>query len=321
LNFTEPYLYDTDWTAGVDAFQTLRTTQEYSEKKVGGALRLGHPLAPFLRGYARYKLDHTTIVLDPTYGDPDLYPVPTDANPNPLGNPNGYTSSGTLTLEYDKRDDRFAPTNGLYSSASLEYAGLGGDKHYTKGYFTGRFYKKTIWDIVWRNNLTYGIIRSNKPGEDPPYNELFLLGGANTLRGYDWYTVGKRKLSKLRLACLTSTDPAVTPTCPTGGQSMNSTIAGYKAQLPFGGQQQLIYQTEFEFPLISEAAVKGVVFYDIGFADDVLELKNLRSDWGFGFRWFSPIGPLRFEWGFPINRQTLLDESAVNFQFAIGSPF
>jgi outer membrane protein insertion porin family len=51
----------------------------------------------------------------------------------------------------------------------------------------------------------------------------------------------------------------------------------------------------------------------------VLSLADYRSDVGFGFRWFSPIGPLRFEWGFPIARQP--DERAVNFQFAIGSPF
>jgi outer membrane protein insertion porin family len=41
--------------------------------------------------------------------------------------------------------------------------------------------------------------------------------------------------------------------------------------------------------------------------------------WGWGIRWFSPVGPLRFEWGVPIaprkNEQTLV------FEFTIGNSF
>ena len=46
---------------------------------------------------------------------------------------------------------------------------------------------------------------------------------------------------------------------------------------------------------------------------------DLRWGYGFGVRWFSPIGPLRFEWGFPINRQP--DERPAVFDFTIGSAF
>ncbi len=325
VNFTEPYLYDTLWSAGVDGYRQQRLIPNaYADNEVGGAVRFGHPLAPFLTGFVRYKFDYTQIA--PVYPDQDLYPVPTEANPNPQNNPNGYTSSVTFTLEYDKRDDRFAPSNGFYSTNSMEYAGVGGDKHYTKGYFSQRYYKKTIWDIIWRNNLTYGFIRSNQPGESPPYNQLYLLGGANTLRGYDWYSVGRRRFSATRQTCLThpagtNATPQYAGTCGALPDGVSAKDAESQAKVPFGGQQELIYQTEFEFPLISEAGVKGVVFYDIGYADDIIELAGLRMDWGFGFRWFSPIGPLRFEWGFPIARRTDLGEAAVNFQFAIGSPF
>ncbi|RYZ76185.1 MAG: hypothetical protein EOP05_05750, partial [Proteobacteria bacterium] len=110
--------------------------------------------------------------------------------------------------------------------------------------------------------------------------------------------------------------------CPGGantGADQGDDIAGKKALLPFGGTQQLYYNLELEFPLISEAGIKGVVFYDIGNAEDSIILSDLRSDIGFGFRWFSPIGPLRFEWGFPVDRQE--GDPAVNFQFAIGAPF
>lgn len=309
FNFTEPYFLDTEWSTGVDAYISRRVLREYEETKKGGALRLGHPLAPFLNGFIRYKLDHTDIALT-DYGDEKIFPTETA---------NGLTSSVTLTLEYDKRNDRFAPTSGVYGSTALEYAGLGGDKRYTKGFFTGRFYKKVWWEFVFRNNLTYGFIRANDPNSQPPFNELFLLGGANTLRGFDWYSIGPRRRSDKRFACLTQTPQP--SGCPDRDRVYSNAEAEKKSMLPFGGKQELFYQAELEFPLISEAGIKGVVFYDIGYADDVLKLSDFRQDWGFGFRWFSPIGPLRFEWGFPIDRDPTYDEPAVNFQFAIGSPF
>ena len=90
---------------------------------------------------------------------------------------------------------------------------------------------------------------------------------------------------------------------------------------PYGGTQEMFYNLEFQFPLITEAGIKGVVFYDVGEADDSINPTNFRQDVGFGFRWFSPIGPLRFEWGFPLQRQVQYGENAVNFEFAIGAPF
>jgi outer membrane protein insertion porin family len=77
---------------------------------------------------------------------------------------------------------------------------------------------------------------------------------------------------------------------------------------------------EFEFPLVAEAGIKGVAFYDVGAADDIIDNSNIYSDVGFGFRWFSPIGPLRFEWGFPLVNCVQSPE-AVQFQFSIGAPF
>jgi outer membrane protein insertion porin family len=175
---------------------------------------------------------------------------------------------------------------------------------------TGRFYKKVFWDVVFRNNFTYGFVRSNTPGREPPFNELFLLGGANSLRGYQWFTIARRKRSALVRANLKALDP-----------TLSDATLDARSNRPFGGTQQIFYQGEFEFPLIQEAGIKGVLFYDVGEANDEISSGELRSDIGFGFRWFSPIGPLRFEWGFPLDRKTENEEQAVVFQFAIGAPF
>ncbi len=308
LNFTEPYFLDTDWSLGFDAYQSKRTTTEYEETKKGGAVRVGYPITRFLRTFVRYKLESAEIYLDPTNGDPALFPVPSPTDPDPQGNPNGITSSATLTLEYDKRNDRYTPTKGQYVSTSIEYAGLGGDHNFTKGLVTARVYERVAWDIVFRSNLTYGFIRSNDANRSPPFNELFLLGGANSLRGFNWFSIAKRKFStKVRDSLL--------------GQGVDAVTANQRANRPFGGTEQIFYQGELEFPLITEAGIKGVLFYDIGQANDEISMSEFRSDVGFGFRWFSPIGPLRFEWGFPLDRKAELEEPAVVFQFAIGAPF
>ena len=52
------------------------------------------------------------------------------------------------------------------------------------------------------------------------------------------------------------------------------------------------------------------------FAD---KLEALRFAWGFGIRWFSPIGPLRFEWGFPFAPTE--EEASSVFEFSIGNFF
>ncbi len=279
LNFTEPYVYDTEWSFGFDIYRSTREVRDiYERTKKGAAIRVGHPLAPYLRGFVRYKNDITDVDLE-SGADPLKFPVETV---------NGRTSSLTFTLEYDRRDDRMTPQDGIYANASVEYAGVGGDKEYTLTTGTFRFYQKVFWDLVWRNNVSYGIITS-PAGRRPPFDELFLLGGANSLRGYQFGQVGKT---------IVDSDGDI---------------------VPFGGEQELFLNTEFEFPLITEAGIKGVVFYDIGQAEDDLDIGDFRSNYGFGFRWFSPIGPLRFEWGFPIDRKE--SESGNNFEFSIGAPF
>jgi outer membrane protein insertion porin family len=50
---------------------------------------------------------------------------------------------------------------------------------------------------------------------------------------------------------------------------------------------------------------------------------GLRKSVGFGFRWISPIGPLRFEWGIPLDAQhtAQIDEDSLVFEFTIGNAF
>jgi len=77
-----------------------------------------------------------------------------------------------------------------------------------------------------------------------------------------------------------------------------------------------------EIPIYDRAGLRGVVFFDAGNAFGETQnynIMNLRLDYGFGLRWNSPMGPLRFEWGFPIQRRP--GEDPVVFNFTIGNFF
>lgn len=302
LSFTEPYFNDTLWSVGTDLYQSANTARvDYDENHKGGALRFGHPLAEYTRGFIRYKYDDTT--LETKY---DSKGAVTDEDLFPLKTASGVTSSLTGTLEYDTRNDRQMPTRGIYSSASYEYAGLGGDLKYTRMTGSFRFYKNVIWDLVWRNNLQYARIDSLE-GDEVPFSELYLLGGPYSLRGFRTYRVGKMKFSN-----------KIYQELKTAGASEADARA--RAMRFFGGTQQGMYQTELQFPLVKEAGIMGAAFFDAGAANDTLSESDFFMDVGFGIRWYSPIGVLRFEWGFPLNRDPVYQDATV-FEFSIGPSF
>ena len=287
LQFTEPYFLDSLWSTGIDLYhrELFIFEDDYREKRSGGALRLGYPLASYLRGFVTYKYYYIGIRTEedfdrsiPTFSDAD--------------SAIGHRSIVGLSLQYDRRDDRIFPSNGVFFSSSMEYAGVGGGKKYIEGFFNARFFKEIFWGIVLRNNLVYSFLTTPE-GHKVPFNQLFRLGGSETLRGYDWISVGRTEQSA-RL--------------DRNGNRINKVV---------GGTQQLYYNLEFQFPLVSRIKMLGVVFFDIGYADDEFRLENLRSNVGFGFRLHTPISPIRIEFGIPIRKRG--HESGFVVQFGLGS--
>ena len=287
LQFTEPYFLDSSWSTGIDMYHREFFIFEdgYRERRSGGALRLGHPLAPYLRGFVTYKYYYVGINTENGF-DPF---VPTFSDVNSAI---GHRSIVGLSLQYDRRDDRLFPKNGVFFSSSMEYAGVGGGKKYIEGFFNARFFKEVFWGIVFRNNLVYSFLTAPE-GHKVPFNQLFRLGGSETLRGYDWISVGKIEKSAQR---------------DTSNRRIDKVV---------GGTQQLYYNLEMQFPLVSRIQMLGVLFFDIGYADDQFRLANLRSNVGFGFRLNTPISPIRIEFGIPIKRRA--HESGFVVQFGLGS--
>jgi outer membrane protein insertion porin family len=90
-----------------------------------------------------------------------------------------------------------------------------------------------------------------------------------------------------------------------------------------GGEAEALFSAEITMPLIKEAGVKGVIFFDMGNAYDKADqmFTTFQSSYGAGIRWFSPIGPLRLEYGIPINPREGIDDKGGKLEFSIGSFF
>ena len=77
---------------------------------------------------------------------------------------------------------------------------------------------------------------------------------------------------------------------------------------------------EWIFPLAKDAGLKGVLFFDCGNVySDSWDFNYIKKSVGTGFRWLSPMGPLRIEWGLIIDPAG--DEASSNWDFSIGGAF
>ncbi len=194
------------------------------------------------------------------------------------------TSSGvSLSVIRDTTDDTIFPSTGSKNSASVEYTGgpLLGDVSFTRfGLVSSWFYGLPL-DTVFGVRGRIGYMMANE-GKEVPIFERYYLGGINSLRGLR--EVGPR-------------DPA------TGDV--------------IGGLTMLNFNFEYIFPLIKNAGMKGLVFFDTGNTwERGYNLGDMRKTAGVGIRWYSPIGPLRLEWGYVLDPKE--GESASRFEFTIG---
>jgi outer membrane protein insertion porin family len=325
LHFFEPYFLDSKFNASIDLYNQQRYYRDFAQASVGGGLTFGYPLiAPQLYANVTYTGEMDTVSTDrqpPLLGTSSQISV---FQRLPLANlfNDGFTSSVRPGLTFDTRDNRLFPTSGIYLAASTEFAGkyLGSENEFVRHKFTGRFYYPLFWGFVAKLNTEFGHVTSPS-NKGVPIFARFYLGGIYDLRGFEFRSVGPR------LPLTSSTDP-------------NSPPISNGANI--GGNLQYFQNLEIEFPIVESVGLKGVLFTDAGnswnleqnycrAAQGVINeetspcfrglssIRNLRTSYGFGFRWFSPLGPLRFEWGYPF--KPLSYERASQFEFTIGNFF
>lgn len=279
LGITEPWLFDKPISAGFDLFKMNREYPDFTRGSYGFDVRLGFPV------YERDVRGYLTYKLE----DVTVKDVASGAA-KLIKDQEGKktTSSIDAVLKRDTRDDAFFPTEGSVTSLAVEFAGgpLGGDNNFVKYIAEGVKYFPLFWDTTF---VTHGVIGyvQGFGGKAIPVYERFYLGGINTIRGFRTRSVGPRD------------------------QATNDVI---------GGDKEVYANLEYLFPLVPEQKVKGLIFYDAGNAyNGDIDLGDLRTSAGIGIRWFSPVGPLRLEWGRNLNRRE--GEKASQWEFTIGTVF
>jgi outer membrane protein insertion porin family len=322
----EPYFLDSRFSASINLYTQLRIYTDFSQTSTGGSLTFGYPLIePELVASLTYTAERDKVSTQTTstlFGTGNPVSV---FNRLPLANlfNDGFTSSIRPGLIYDTRDNRLFPTKGIYlfGSSELATSALGSTNLFLRHRLLGRFYYPIGGGLVLKLNTEFGHVTSPSSSGVPIFARFFL-GGIMDVRGFRYRTIGPR------VGLTTSTDPNSSPI-----------ING--AQI--GGNLMYFQNLELEIPLVEAVGVRGVVFTDAGNAwnlennycrtsgvsiqydaispcfNGVSSLANLRASWGFGIRWFSPLGPLRFEWGFPF-KPLPYEESSV-FEFTIGNFF
>lgn len=315
----DPYFLDTRFSLRMDAYSISRQFIE-DEYQRGGSFAIG-----------RYLDARDDIRLEVIYTIEDTGLTSIDAYKSRLFGgqlyQNGLASSGGLSFNVDKRNNRIQATKGVYSSLSGTLTGgwraddetvvslFGGEFNFyeLKANFRGFYPLVKSEALIFKYNGTLGHLGSTD-GSIIPYIHRYRAGGINSVRGYDWYSLG----------------PSVRATGQRQGEQSTYWVGSddptsVDDRLVIGGTKTWINNFEIEAPIVRAAGISTVVFFDAGnsfgdiYGEGMINPMGLRTAYGFGVRWFSPMGPLRFEWGFPINPRD--DERSLVFDFSMGSLF
>ncbi|MBL8590468.1 MAG: outer membrane protein assembly factor BamA [Methylobacteriaceae bacterium] len=357
FSFTEPYFMDRRLAAGFDLFHKQTDNSKYSRYEnwvTGGTIRFGVPITEEITISPRYSLYSSKIKIPNEAAKPfNDCSFPIDGTTPGYGSLAGVTLSeyynclangeaslaikeaqGTrltsmpgYSLQYNSLDNVKTPTRGIYAELRQDIAGLGGNSRFIRTTGDIRVYREIIDDVVGFVRLQGGNI-TGFGNEKLRIVDNFNLG-PSLVRGFAPGGIGPRDIS----------NPIDTKSNPLGGTTY------------FGGS------VEVQFPiwgLPREIGLKGAVFADAGtlfgykgtkefsaylnlpagapcvgtnvaprytqgncitVADD----RKIRSSVGASLIWNSPLGPIRFDWAYPLTKGKY--DVTQFFRFSGGTSF
>jgi len=291
VSFVEPWFLNRKLSLGVDLYHRNWNflSDLYDEIRTGAKLSLTRALGTdFLIGTVSGTVENVGIVdVDHIHGTPTI-----------VGTEGHYlVGRGAASIAYDTRNSVTLPSRGQRTELFGEVTG--GDFSIYKAelrtawYFPG-FFDGHIWEIIGR----LGVIDTLGEGVDVPdadngpnsvpFFERYFLGGAYSLRGFDYRDVGpyERKF--------------------TGGNE------------PIGGNTYYMASAEYSLPIVDR--LRFALFYDMGnvYYDSYdLNFGEFSANVGLGIRLNLPIGPLRLDYGIPI-REANNEGNSGRFNFTVG---
>ena len=293
LSVTDPYFLDRNLVAGFDLFHVRNNNQDiaaYSERRTGGALRVGYEFNEHLRQAWTYSIV-----------DRNVYNVQSGASiyiSNQQGSSLLSQIGQTLTLDY--RDSRTEPRDGFIVRVGTDFAGLGGTARYVRAKIDTTYYvplEAYLGDPEWVVALTAGAGYLAQLGRQEKIIDRFFLGGDN-LRGFQSGGAGPHAV---------------------GGTSVDS----------IGGRLIYTQSSELRFPLpiSADLGLTGRTFVDIGSLSQVTRIAGVtttddsspRVGAGVGVSWKTPFGLINIDIAQAVVKKKY-DQTQL-FRFGFGTRF
>jgi len=257
LSFTNPWIYDKPISFGFDLYSITREWNEYTEARIGGDIRLNRRFRDGLYVLSGMIKSEEIEISD----------IEAGASPD-LKKEEGKNLINSITLGFtrDSRNSRINPTSGSKNGITVEYAGLGGDKNFTKEILESTFYFSLPRGFVLSQRMQFGIAQ-----QDVPIYERFYAGGANSIRGYEERSVGPRD----------------------------------NLDNPIGGKAIIVENLELTHSFYKDI-LYWAVFFDAGNVwsrPKNIGLADLRKGVGAGIRIKVPLFqlPVRIDYGYPLD--------------------
>ena len=288
ISTTDPYYTPEGISRTIDVFH--RTTRPYlgdlnaySLVSSGAGMRFGVPFSEIDTVYFGANLEQTSI--RPGTNLPNAYVEYMQQF--------GYTSNSlplTVGWARDGRDSALVPTRGMLQRFNSDLS-MAGDARYVRTNYQIQQYTPLTkrYTLALNADLGWGQGLSNRPY---PLFKNYFVGGLGSVRGFQQSTLGP-------------------------SDSTNS--------LYLGGPKKIVMNAELLAPFPgagNDRTLRLFAFTDVGRAfgeNEKISLSELRSSYGVGLSWISPMGPLRFSYAMPMRRQ--VTDKIQRLQFQIGTSF
>jgi len=298
LALTEPYFLDRKLSLSGQLFYSEADylSSDYNQRNYGFSVEARKPINAYMYASLGYRLQ-----------DIDIFNVSSAASALIQAQKGSFVESEIFTsLVFDRRDNPLLTRVGQRVSLSPYVAGgfLGGDTQIYGWDLEGSQYFHFKWDTILVLNGELATVNQWGSGNDVPIFDRLFLGGSNNLRGFNFRDVGPKDFT---------------------GE-------------PLGGKSMARATVEFTGPIVAKA--RWAIFYDTGLVNTdawdfgehtqtvtrkpgstkpPIEFDNLASDIGVGVRLDLPIGPVRIDYGIPLQKAG--NSGGGKFNFNVGYQF
>jgi len=287
LSFTNPYFTDDGVSRGFDIYKrdtnsNSTAVTQYSSHTMGGGVRFGVPIGEDEGISYGLAFEDTRLGVDSNSSNRLLDYL------NTFGTSN-MNLLGTIGWGRDSRDSAIYTTAGTVQRANAEIALPVFELRYYKLNYQHQWFYPVISDITLLLNGEAGVA-GGYGGKPLPFFKNFYAGGVGSVRGYDSNSLGPRDFNDQAL----------------------------------GGTRRVVGNAELLMPVpgVKDRSVRLSGFIDGGAVygpGDLPGSAGLRYSAGAAVTWVSPMGPLKFSYAIPLNKQP--QDRVQKFQFNMGSMF